>query len=96
VAALLADDFVEIGSSGRVFTKPAIIESLRHEAPADRCLTEFRAKLLAPGVVLTTYRVVARRAPDVRRICSLRSSIWKLQDGCWQMIFHQGTLSNNC
>ncbi|HEY3243070.1 MAG TPA: DUF4440 domain-containing protein [Phycisphaerae bacterium] len=95
MAALLADDFVEIGSSGRVFTRAAIIETLQHEAPADRGLTEFRAKLLAPGVMLTTYRVVARRPSDGQTSCALRSSIWKLRDGRWPMHFHQGTVSHD-
>lgn len=94
VALLLADDFVEIGSSGRVFTKAAIIENLRHEAPVERSLTEFRAKPLADGVVLTTYRIAAQRLGDARPMCSLRSSIWRRQDGRWRMIFHQGTLAN--
>jgi hypothetical protein len=31
VASLLADDFVEIGSSGRTFDKTAIVEELRNE-----------------------------------------------------------------
>ena len=90
LAELLADDFIEFGSSGRVFNKSQIIASLSHETPERRSLTEFKAVFLAPGVVLTTYRAFRHRATDTP-ITSLRSSIWKLIEGRWQMIFHQGT-----
>jgi hypothetical protein len=32
LASFLADDFTEFGSSGRIFTKSAIIEALKNEA----------------------------------------------------------------
>jgi hypothetical protein len=54
---LLADDFVEIGSSGRLFNKQQIIEGLINETPVHRTLLDFKIKLLAPDVALVTYRV---------------------------------------
>jgi hypothetical protein len=93
VAELLADEFIEFGSSGRVFTKQQIIESLQHESPARFEITEFQAKALASCIVLVTYRTVRHGASDGQMAYSLRSSIWKLSEGRWQMIFHQGTLS---
>ena len=93
VGELLADEFVEFGSSGRVFNKQQIIESLQHGAEQQMFITEFRATRLAPGVMLVTYRVVGLSASEEKRISSLRSSIWKLLDGRWKMIFHQGTRS---
>jgi hypothetical protein len=91
VADLLADEFVEIGSSGRVFNKQQILESLQHEEPTQRSMTEFRSTLLAPGVILTMYRVIRLNRSDAPLLSSLRSSIWRLQDGRWKMVFHQGT-----
>jgi hypothetical protein len=91
VADLLADEFIEFGSSGRVFDKPRIIESLQHEEPAERSITNFRATELAPGVMLVTYRVVRFDTPGAEPTSSLRSSIWTLRDGRWKMVFHQGT-----
>lgn len=91
VADLLADEFVEFGSSGRVFNKQQMLESLQHEEPTQRSMTEFRSTLLAPGVILTTYRVVRLNRSDAPPLSSLRSSIWRLQDGRWKMVFHQGT-----
>jgi hypothetical protein len=91
VDALLTDDFMEFGSSGRVFDKHDIIDSLRSESPARRSLTDFRALPLGPGVVLTTYRATSYDASGEQPIHSLRSSVWRLLDGRWQMVFHQGT-----
>jgi hypothetical protein len=85
VAALLADDFTEFGSSGRVYDKSAIIELLRTEAVApDQKVTveNFMVRELSPTVALVTY---------LSSKGTLRSSIWRLRDSRWQMIFHQGT-----
>ena len=93
MAELLADDFLEVGSSGRIFTKPQIIESLQQESPIRVVLREFRALTLAPGVVLVTYRAVRHGGLEEQLAHSLRSSIWRRSEGRWQMIFHQGTPS---
>lgn len=85
VAALLADDFIEFGSSGKVYDKSAIIELLRTEtvAPDQKIAVEnFVVRALSPNVALVTY-LASKRA--------LRSSIWRLSDSRWEMIFHQGT-----
>src|SRR5579863_5106176 len=76
VAGLLADDFVEFGSSGRVFNKEQIVHSLQQEAETcRRSLQDFETKLLAPGVILATYRVsrqIHNGEPPVR-LCGARS-----------------------
>lgn len=86
--ALLAADFCEFGSSGRVFDPQAILTALLVErAPGDSPeVREFAAALLAPGVVLVTYHFVRSPGPS-----SLRNSIWVSREGRWQMRFHQGT-----
>lgn len=92
VAALLADDFVEVGSSGRVFNKQQMIEGLQQEPPIQRSLLEFKVSALAPDVILATYQVVRYSGSNEPPTYSRRSSIWKWMDGRWQMVFHQGTL----
>lgn len=87
VDALLADDFFEFGSSGRVWTKPVIIERLAGEAPILRRVSDFAATLLAPDVALVTYRV--ERLDDGST--TLRSSLWAREGNRWRMRFHQGT-----
>src|SRR5262249_1515107 len=89
VAELLADEFIEFGSSGHVFNKQEILEYLEHETSAERSIADLRATLLAPGVMLATYRLHTK---GMQATSSLRSSVWQLQDGQWKMAFHQGTL----
>ena len=55
VDRLLADEFVEFGSSGRACGKRDVVEGLQNEPPVHRTLTELRVRPLAPGVVLLTY-----------------------------------------
>jgi hypothetical protein len=87
LAALLADEFIEIGSSGRVYSKQQIIDLLRHEGGqgSPPTLRDFSARRLAAEVILVTYNIVESQ--------TIRSSVWKLIDGRWQMVFHQGTRS---
>jgi hypothetical protein len=89
VTMLLGDDFVEFGSSGRVFNKAQILDLLATEPPLDVEATDFEARILASDVCLVTYRSI--RLDAVPAIAVLRSSLWVLRDGRWQVIFHQGT-----
>jgi hypothetical protein len=93
VSELLSHEFIEFGSSGRIFDKQQIIASLQMEPTVRRSLVDFKTWSLAPAVVLVTYRAVRQGTSDQQPIHSLRSSIWKLIDGRWQLLFHQGTLS---
>jgi len=88
---LLADDFVEFGSSGRIFYKQKVIEILPHAPAVRMSLKDFQVKILAPDVVLTTFYVVKHNELREEMRNSLRSSIWKFLDGRWQIVFHQGT-----
>ena len=88
---LLADAFVEFGSSGRVYTKAEILEALQAEVPSQVSASQFKVSHLAPGVALVTYCTCRHTEPQVR---ALRSSVWCLHGGVWQMVFHQGTLTH--
>lgn len=86
LAALIPDDFLELGASGRTWTAPEIRAALDREAAADLVeLLDFQVAALAPGVALATYRIGPPRP-------SRRSSVWVLRDDRWQVRFHQGTL----
>jgi glyoxylase I family protein len=91
VERLLADRFVEIGSSGTVSTRHDIINWMQTEPAMQRTLSDFRTVRLAPTLVLVTYRSTRQDASGHDMRHSLRSSIWKQTDGEWQMLFHQGT-----
>jgi hypothetical protein len=92
VAALLADDFIEFGSSGRVFDKASILEDLKNEPPHPASLlTDFALRELSPTVVLATYTATRRNPAGEPINPSRRSSIWTQVNGQWQLTFHQGT-----
>lgn len=93
IAALLVNDFLEIGSSGRMFNKKQIIEELQSESSGCHSLVDFKVTVLAQDVTLATYRAIRHGASGEQAVYSLHSSIWKLIDDRWQMVFHQGTLS---
>ena len=57
LTALLAEEFVEFASSGRVFDRPSIIAALSVETRFEASITDFRAVSLAQDTVLVTYRV---------------------------------------
>lgn len=89
---LLAEDFLEFGSSGRVWTRKTIVELLAKETAFVRPeIEEFQCSLLAPELVLVTYRTVRTDEETGERLASLRSSIWRRSGGEWRMRFHQGT-----
>ena len=89
VAEILADEFVEFGSSGRVFTKAQVIAALQSERPVRVTASLFNVQMFAPHAALVTYRAQRHGNPAVY---SLRSSVWELREGKWQMVFHQGTV----
>ena len=85
IAALLADEFVEIGSSGRIYDRNQIIEQLQQESGEEslRTVSDFTARELADGLILVTHRIIKSR--------TVRSSIWKRTNSEWRMVFPQGT-----
>lgn len=93
IEPLIADDFLEFGSSGRSFDKAAVIDFLVNEPDtiAQRTMSRFQAKELAPGVVLVTFRIDQVRRDGTAAPSSLRSSLWRRNDDRWQLVFHQGT-----
>ena len=81
--SLIADDFLEFGRSGRVWTARSIREAL--ETPTEGfSIEDFEVAELGDGVVLATY--VNPGTPSVNR-----SSIWVHREGRWLLRFHQGT-----
>jgi len=84
---LLADEFIEFSSSGKVYNKKEILEILPLEKGfSTYSMENFNLVTLSPTVMLVKYTVI------IDGVISLRSSIWKNNEDRWQMVFHQGTL----
>ncbi|MGO4188685.1 RNase H family protein [Pseudarthrobacter sp. TAF60_1] len=82
---LLHPDFMEIGSSGRVWTRDAMMMALEEDPGHHRELEILGADRIGPSAVLLTYRSYARSGTV------LRSSLWVLDGTKWRLRFHQGT-----
>jgi hypothetical protein len=93
VAALLAEDFEEFGSSGQVWSREQILELLAREEYRQPAMEDFKCHWIADGAVLVTYRTVRTEPQSEQKSIALRSSIWIEESGEWRMRFHQGTKS---
>lgn len=91
LAQLIADDFVEYGSSGQIYTKKDVLKTLPREPEIHVEIKEFHARSLSPEVFLLNYELLSRDQRTRRTRRSARSSIWQLSDGRWQIVFHKGT-----
>jgi len=90
MAALLADDFVEFGSSGRRYGKADLLATAAQPSEGQLALLEFAAQALAPSITLVTYRSILHTSDGSARH-ALRSSIWRRTAQGWRLVFHQGT-----
>jgi hypothetical protein len=89
--AVLAEDFVEFGASGRVYDRAATLVPDTGSLDVELPLPEFSARLLAPSIALVTY-VSVQKLPSGADRRARRSSVWTLTDAGWKLAFHQGTL----
>jgi hypothetical protein len=87
--SLIAEEFIEFGASGKIWTKAEIIAAMAEWEPIDRIVEDFTVRQLSADICLVTYKV--RGADRQPSRCSLRSSIWRNNGKRWQLIFHQGT-----
>lgn len=95
VSELLSDEFIEFTKLGAVWDKAGTIEGLEGEQEdLEIEIEDFTVRRLAPTVALVTYRSTMLNPDDGTKIPALRSSIWKLEEAKWRMVFHQGTATN--
>lgn len=88
--ALIAEDFREFGSSGRVYDKADVISALLDTESNDPAeMQDFLVNALSDTIVLATYTSV--RPSSLGKTKTRRSSLWRLSGRNWQMVFHQGT-----
>ncbi len=84
-------DFWEVGASGRRYSREEVLEELdrRFAAPHSDVweLSGFQCRRLADGFYLLTYTLVQDRSRLTRR-----TTIWRLTEEGWKIVFHQGTL----
>lgn len=89
---LLADDFFELGASGKRYSRQEAVNTLPNVAGAKYTMHDFEAREISPETVLATYRVEKEVIGSGEKSWSVRSSLWQNRNGLWQIIFHHGTL----
>jgi hypothetical protein len=82
---VIADEFVEFGSSGKVYNKQETLDFLTKESEKKFEIEDFKVVELSKDAMLAMYKIT------IDEDCSLRSSVWKLTRKKWQILFHQGT-----
>jgi glyoxylase I family protein len=88
---LIDNNFVEIGKSGKVWNKKSVIDALLNEPDTRITITDFSLTKISEDVVLAIYKAYHNHLEDNTSIMSIRSSVWKLSNAGWKIIFHQGT-----
>jgi hypothetical protein len=91
LSALIHDDFLEFGGSGIRFGKEEVLIRLPQVKCPEFSATNFELRMLAPDLAQLLYRATILKPNEFITRYSLRSSLWKEEDGRWQLIFHQGT-----
>lgn len=91
LAALLDEDFSEIGSSGRCYGRDSALQ----EIPLERAQVlieseQYAVWLLAKDLAQVRYRSRYHLDGQAQRWV-LRSSLWRRHGQRWRMLFHQGT-----
>ena len=90
---LIADNFLEFGASGIRYGKAQRLVQLPVQQVATYRSQDFELRLLAPDVTQLIYRATIEQPDQSTILYSHRCSIWRCNNGSWQMEFHQGT---NC
>jgi hypothetical protein len=83
---LLTPDFTEIGVSGRVYDRLAIMIELQQDRDdVDIQAKDFSARRVSDDVVLVQYSTEGPSGP------AHRTSLWVRYFDSWRLAFHQGT-----
>jgi hypothetical protein len=91
LAETLAEEFVEFGSSGKVYDKQRTIKALSQSSGDEEIsISQFSALRLAPNLALVTYRS-RKQKPGANQVDALHSSVWRRTKNGWRILFHQGT-----
>lgn len=88
--AMMAEEFWEVGASGRTYGKECVLNTLEHrysEPYDDEWKTEeFYCQEVASNNYLLTYML--RQGSRVTR----RATLWRRASHGWVIVFHQGTV----
>lgn len=90
-ARRMAPDYWEVGASGRRYSRDFILKYLEQHPPVDAeaagwACSEFGLRQLGPETYLLIYTL------DQKGRVTRRATIWRREEGEWQIRYHQGTI----
>jgi hypothetical protein len=90
-AALMTDDFWEVGASGAIYDREYVLDVLEERAAQPPAREEWdvsgaACRELAPGVHLLTYTL------DFDGRVTRRTTVWRRSGTTWKAAYHQGTV----
>jgi hypothetical protein len=86
---LLADDFVEFGTSGKKYTKADILERLPNTPErVEYKMSDFTVNTPSENIAIATFKT-ERTTDEKDKVISQRSSHWRKTDKGWQIFFHE-------
>jgi hypothetical protein len=89
---LLAENFEEIDSHGKIHSRNDVITWLMRKDPSIHwAFKDFRIKILADDCVLAIYSLQKPDQSGTPNAGSIRTSIWQRQGEHWKMVFHQAS-----
>lgn len=87
---LVAEDFWEIGASGRRYSREFVLQTLAARASSpiedEWATSDFHCRALGAEIYLVTYTLLQGE----RR--TRRASLWQRSAAGWRILFHQGTV----
>ena len=86
---VFAEDFFEIGQSGRIWSREELLNTTEGEINAVLPLERFLIRKLATEIYQVTYNSQVEYAGVIKY--GRRSSIWLRTPSRWKLLFHQGT-----
>ena len=87
LTSLLAPEFKEFCTSGRIFNIGQLSHALLTTTPRTATMSHFYVTPLSDSSALATYHITTSNST------SHHSSIWVKRNDHWQMLFHQGTIA---
>jgi hypothetical protein len=88
LTALLAPEFKEFCTSGRIFNVGQLSNVLLSTNPRAATMSHFYVTPLGPDSALATYHITTASST------SHHSSVWVRRGKEWKMLFHQGTVAS--
>ncbi len=88
--SILAEDFIEFGRSGKIYTRKDILNTKAiADIKATLPLPDFKVLPISENVMQVIYISITHYNGLEK---ANRSSIWRKDNGKWKLRFHQGTI----